>query len=174
MFKYPSFIFLSILLICSACGGDDNNDPQTEATVVPTAIVETLPPNEPRPTGANSSPTQAEVDSPTDSPVLTATQIIDATPTLEIAFPTVFQDQYPANVSAGRTLIVNYNVTLNNTAGRIFILVRNPANAEISRLVVSETATDSLEVEVATSGIHTILVAYENLDGNYSVSYEIR
>lgn len=193
MTKRIGVLLICLVWVCTACGGDDGDSNASTAmpaspTIVPTAIIETFPPSEPRPTDdfepitpipATPSGDDDDLMSATDIiasdiPLPTESSTSEATPTLEVAFPTVFQDQYPVNVSAGQTLVVNYNVTLNNTDGRIFILVRDSANAEVSRFVVTETANDALEVEIATSGVHTILVAYENLDGNYSVSYEIR
>lgn len=93
-------------------------------------------------------------------------------PTPDIVFPQNYPDRYEVSVSAGQTIVVNYDVVINNPGrGRVFMVVRDPAGQDIWRLVVTETMTDSEEVPASRGGTHVILVAVENLNGRYSVSF---
>ncbi len=99
----------------------------------------------------------------------------DGSPAAEIPFPTTFNETYTVNVQAGNTLLVEYTVTLTNPGtGRVFVLVRDPGGSEVARLTLTETVEDVEEIPVASGGEYTILVAYENLRGNYSVQYSQR
>lgn len=125
------------------------------------APVQTLPP----PGGGSVSVTiQAQA---------TATAVPLASPTEASPWPETFRDRYEVTTGAGRTIIVDYNVVLNQP-GEVIIFVRDPNGEVIGGEIITETANTTLEVTTDVSGIHEILVAFERLPGSYAVSFSTR
>jgi len=171
------FSILLIVMILSACNsGGSDGEAQTVGTAVPTAPVGNFPADEPIPTDDN---TASNPDAPTQSasatirntnPPPTAT-----TDVWDIAFPTTFQEEYTVDVSAGQTLVVNFATNLDApNVSQLYILVSDSTGTEVARVFVDESIVDSAEIPIETSGTHTVFVGFENLQGNYSVNYEIR
>ena len=149
---------------------------QTVGTAVPTALVDEFPADEAIPTDDNTA-------SNPDAPAQDISATIENThppPTAttdvrDIAFPSTFQEEYTVDVSAGQTLVVNFATNLDApNISQLYILVSDPNGVEVGRVFVDESVIDSAEITIETSGTHTIFVGVENLQGNYSVNYEIR
>lgn len=135
----------------------------SNSSVVPIGVRTTVAPNPP----TVSPPTAASTSDQTPSG--------GATATLDIPFPTIFPSEHTVSLNTGRTLIVEYDVTIYNPGtGRVFLKVLDPTGKELHRMVITATEKSSVDIPVATSGEHTILAAPENLSGSYTVAYGFR
>lgn len=138
-----------------------------------------------------TAPTQGPTATFTRDPNLTPTSLLPptwtatppggipptpaATAAPDIPFPATFQGGFPVTVRAGQTLILNYSVTIDNPGrGRVFFVLRDPSGADVWRLAVTETADTSADITISASGEHQLLVASEDLDGQYSISFDFR
>lgn len=192
-------VLIGLALVLAACNlnnpaGETPSSTPTEAEASPTftltldsAPLDTFSPTPliqltdvatPIPGTPRSAPTLPGI-----APVGVRPEDVTAAPTIpanttatpEIVFPQNFPDRYEVDVNTGQTLVVNYEVVINNPGrGRVFIVVRDPAGQDIWRLVVTETTTESADVPTSTGGTHEILVAVENLSGRYSVTFARR
>lgn len=124
------------------------------------------------PVGVQSNPT-ANVGSTGGNTGQSASGTPEGTPS--VPFPETFPDRYTATVGTGRTLLVNYLVELREAGvGRVFFVVRDPNGDEVARWLVTESVDDTEEIPAEVGGEYEVLVAFENLRGYYSVSFDTR
>lgn len=125
-----------------------------------------------------TGPDGATLPTPASSPDLSLPPTAIA-PAPEDADAALFPDTYPdvaeVQLRAGQTLIVNYDIQINNPdRGRVFIIVRDPTGAIIWRAMFSETVRASAEVPAETGGMYQVAAAIQNLSGSYQMSFDIR
>jgi len=90
-------------------------------------------------------------------------------------FPDTYSEVSELQLRAGQTLIVNYDVQINNPdRGRVFVIVRDPAGEIIWRAMFSATVQASADVPIDTTGTYQVAGAFQNLSGTYELSYDIR
>ena len=89
-------------------------------------------------------------------------------------FPDTYSEVSELQLRAGQTLIVNYDVEINNPdRGRVFVIVRDPTGEIIWRAMFSATVRDSAEIPIDTAGTYQVAGAFQNLSGSYQLTYDI-
>lgn len=188
------FLPLALLIVLAACNlSSDDAAPTaagTETLIAPQTFVaptatETPPPTDtliPTNTPIADASATTEPTLPIGVRVATAQSVgtpIEYAQTTQAPdtprFPLDFPDRYTVDALAGQIIIVNYAVTLDNPGvGRVFIVVRDPNGDDIQQLFINSSTEDSAEVPANRSGTYEVLVAFENLRGNYSVTFGLR
>ncbi len=87
-------------------------------------------------------------------------------PTLDSA---AADDRYELQVRDGRTVGVNYNVTV--TQGSVTMTMQGP-DGVVWQKTFTTTENSRAEVTIQQGGTYEILVDINNFDGNYSISWD--
>ncbi|MFW5692316.1 MAG: hypothetical protein ACOCX3_03080 [Chloroflexota bacterium] len=172
IFKMAIFTVTAALIV-SACNLTDSAT-ETPPAETPTDVdIPTLPPTNP--------PTDTFIPDEAVPPVDLTTPPPAATPggdtpvPTSIVYPVDFDDRFVVTAPASGTIFVEYTVNLRRTGQEVFIYVRDSNSQVIGGEVVTETVSDTLEVEAPTSGTYEILVSFGGvLEGNYTVNFGVR
>ncbi|GAB4516368.1 MAG: hypothetical protein OHK0046_21640 [Anaerolineae bacterium] len=176
------------VLVCLVLGACNLNSPQEGEDVstlealpspdnidTPELIVPTEDPLLPDTARTPLLPPTPQGDLPGAEPLLPESPVPDLNNTsgaADFPFPSVFPFSYDIAAEAGETIIISYDVTVNNPEqGRVFFIVENPEGEVIGQLVVTETAIDTFEVEAERDGTYLLRAASQNLSGDFTVSY---
>jgi len=172
--RLPLLLFLMALGVLSACNLESATpDPATE-TPLPSPLPAQPQPTEPaeiRPEPLDTLPSRR---APTlELPV--GTPLGERAPTV-VPFPETFRDVYEIQAQEDNIIIVNYIALMDaGNTGTVYLLLRDPDGADIWRLAVEETVREGVEeIPAVTSGTYQLLATSQNLDGTYSVSFDVR
>lgn len=196
------YVYAMLLLTLAACNlqtttpvpsatAADAPTNQPTRTTIPEQIAQPTPlpiqlttvndPNAPTmpPLGITATVQPVGQQEPTTTPQVVPTQSLPTmtdTPQPEaIVFPDEYPDRKVVTVRSGVTLVVDYEVVINNPGrGMVFLVVRDPIGADVARVRFTESETGELDIQTETGGEYEILVAIENLSGRYSTSYSTR
>jgi len=174
----PCLFSLCLIVLLAACNLQQQGNPTptvgvtappAEASPAP-SLTPALPTLRPTPTAlplASLAAVMPPAGAPTVIPLGVGTPGSNAlTPTLN---PTDADQRYELTVRDGKTIGVNYAVTLET--GTVSFTLQGP-DGVVWQKTLTASETSRAEVPIQRGGTYEILVQIDRFDGNYSVSWD--
>ena len=167
MSRWILFLFALLLAACNLQQGPELTPTTAPVAETPLISVTALP----SPVLPTLQPTPTQMTLVTQTPLVAPTTIdIDsggsAKPKMDAALA---DERYELNARANSTVGINYDVTL--TSGTVMMILQGP-DGLIWQKTFTETEKGREEIAITQGGTYEILVIREQLDGNYSVSWD--